>query len=365
MASGSESQDDMDPGKPNDDDNIIIDNRYLLIKSSEYKIGTGRFHDTYYGIDRSTHQHFAIKYNHHNNRHEDAYLRWQYAHYLKMKSGIGIPNIHWHGEINGYKIIVMDLFDATLQQLFDFCDQRFSFKTILTIANKLLTTIEHIHTRKCLYRNINPIHFCLKKNDIYFVGFGNVNYYINPRTQRHLPCTEYQSKDKTKTMRNVQRYASINEHLGYQLSRRDDLESIGNVLLYFLYKGKLPWSGLDSSDSVANKKMTILIQDLCKDFPKQFEIYMRYCRDLQFENKPNYDYLRKLFKDLYHKNGYNKEEFVWDWDQKKLVLISAYCRHLQLGVSKDVVKLISEYVVPVFRNSYQRNNHHQVKHDVV
>eukprot|EP01083_Nonionella_stella_P084088 232671_1 len=357
MASGSESQDDMDPGKPNDDDNIIIDNRYLLIKSSEYKIGTGRFHDTYYGMDRSTHQHVAIKYNHHNNRHVDVYLRWQHMHYLKMKSVIGIPNMHWYGEINGYKIIVMDLFEATLQQLFDFCDRRFSLKTILIIADKLISTIECIHTKECVYRNINPIHFCLKKNDIYFVGFGNVNYYINPRTRQHLPCTQHMK------MKNVQRYASINEHLGYQLSRRDDLESVGNVLLYFLYKGKLPWSGLDSSDSVANKKMTILIQDLCKDFPKQFEIYMRYCRDLKFENKPNYDYLRKLFKDLYHKNGYNKEEFVWDWDQKKLMLIFGYCRRLY--IPEDVVKLISEYVIPAIQNSYQRNNRDQVKHDVV
>eukprot|EP01084_Bolivina_argentea_P172971 299595_1 len=347
---------------------IIINNQYSFIKSPIYTIGTGFYHDTYYGMDTSTNQHVAIKCNHHNNKHENVYLKWQYQKYKSMKGGLGIPNIHWFGQIDGYYIVIMDLFDATLKQLFTFCDRNFSLKTILMIANKLLLTIEHIHNTKNIYRNVNPMHFVVKQRDIYFVGFGNVNYYINPKTQKHIRFM------KGLRMKNVRRYASVNEHLGSQISRRDDLESIGYVLLYFLCNGKLPWSGLkrtSEKDVIGETKINIPMEYLCKRFniPKEFELYLTYCRTLKFEEKPNYDYLKQLFNDLNAQKEYDKEQFIWDWDLRKLVLIHGYYRVMNENksmLSIDIIQLISTYIIPIFDKPHQSTNStSKRKYDIV
>lgn len=61
------------------------------------------------------------------------------------------------------------------------------------------------------------------------------------------------------------------------------------------------------------KKLATSIENLVKGFPVEFGTYLAYCRNLRFDEKPDYTYLRKLFKDLFKRSGY-EQDYVYDWD---------------------------------------------------
>lgn len=113
------------------------------------------------------------------------------------------------------------------------------------------------------------------------------------------------------------RYASINSLKGIRHSRRDDLESIGYVLLYFL-NGSLPWQGLTAVsygelyEKICETKISC-IEKICEKFPDEFYTYIQYCRNLQYEDQPDYNYLRDLFKNLFIKLGY-EYDYKYDWN---------------------------------------------------
>ena len=137
----------------------------------------------------------------------------------------------------------------------------------------------------------------------------------------HLPPSSTIDTRPLTTTIHTRRYASISNHMGIETSRRDDLESIGYILIYFLV-GKLPWQGLRAGNTaqkhqlILDKKMSTSIENLCVGCPRQFADYMRYCRALKFDAKPNIAYLRGLFRDL-HKEKYNSEyTFEWDWERQ-------------------------------------------------
>ncbi len=134
---------------------------------------------------------------------------------------------------------------------------------------------------------------------IFCVDFGLSKRYRHPKNLQHIPHRDGRSLTGTP------RYASINNHLGIEQSRRDDLESIGYVLIYFL-KGSLPWQGLKAKNAqkkyrlILEKKQQVSIAQLCQGCPSQFAEFLAYTRSLKFDAKPDIPYLRKLFRDLYH-----------------------------------------------------------------
>ncbi|KAB8495648.1 hypothetical protein FH972_025390 [Carpinus fangiana] len=121
---------------------------------------------------------------------------------------------------------------------------------------------------------------------------------------------------ENKNLPGTARYASVNTHLGVEQSKRDDLESLGYVLMYFL-RGSLPWQGLKAGtkkqkyDKISEKKMLTPIEVLCKSYPSEFTSYFHYCRSLRFEDKPDYTYLKRLFRDLFIREGY-QFDYVFD-----------------------------------------------------
>ena len=159
-----------------------------------------------------------------------------------------------------------------------------------------------------------------KQHLVYAIDFGLAKRYRDPKTGDHIPYRD------GKNLTGTARYASVNTHLGIEQSCRDDLESIGFVLMYF-NRGSLPWQGLaaktkkEKYDKIRDKKASTTVDTLCKGFPEEFAIYLNYCQKLNFDQKPDYNYVRKLFKDLFIKKGYESDS-IFDWhllkaDKKK------------------------------------------------
>ena len=136
-------------------------------------------------------------------------------------------------------------------------------------------------------------------------------HYRDPKTKVHIPYRE------RKSLSGTARYMSINTHLGREQSRRDDLESLGHVFMYFL-RGGLPWQGLRAAtnkqkyEKIGEKKQTTPIIELCEGFPEEFAIYMNYVRKLGFEETPDYDFLRELFSKVLKTLG-EPEDGIFDW----------------------------------------------------
>ena len=196
--------------------------------------------------------------------------------------------------------------------------RKFNLKTILMIADQMLLRIEYIHHKSFLHRDIKPDNFLIglgrKANLIHFIDFGLAKKYRDPKTHQHIPYRE------NKNLTGTARYASINTHLGIEQSRRDDLEALGYVLMYFL-RGSLPWQGLKAAtkkqkyDMISEKKMSTPVEALCRSYPSEFGTYLNYCRSLKFADKPDYSYLRKMFKDLFFREGF-ADDHNFDWTLK-------------------------------------------------
>lgn len=292
---------------------LRVGNKYRLGR----KIGSGSFGDIYLGTDISNGEEVAIKLECVKTKHPQLHIESKI--YRMMQGGVGIPVVKWCGAEGDYNVMVMELLGPSLEDLFNFCSRKFSLKTVLLLADQLISRIEYIHSKNFIHRDVKPDNFLMglgkKGNLVYLIDFGLAKKYRDARTHQHIPYRE------NKNLTGTARYASINTHLGIEQSRRDDMESLGYVFMYFL-RGSLPWQGLKAAtkrqkyERISEKKMSTPIEELCKGFPSEFATYLNFCRSLRFDDKPDYSYLRQLFRNLFHRQGFTYD-YVFDWNMLK------------------------------------------------
>ena len=191
-----------------------------------------------------------------------------------MKDEEGFPKIFGFGSHGEANYIAMEVLGPNISTLYDYCSNHFSLQTVLLIAIQCIDLIEKLHNKCYLHRDVKPENFLIgieeNTNKIFMIDFGLSKRYKDFNGD-HIQYSE------NKNLTGTARYASINSHLGIEQSRRDDLESLGYMLVYLLKKN-LPWQGINDSSKemkykkILEKKMSIPIEVLCKDLPSKFLI---------------------------------------------------------------------------------------------
>jgi serine/threonine protein kinase len=217
-----------------------------------------------------------------------------FQYYLR---NIGIPKVISFGKTRNYNILVETLLGKTINKLFEINNNPESkMKDMCMAAIQIIDRIEFIHSKNIIHRDIKPDNFLVGNPDtslIYIIDFGLCKKYRSSRTGKHIIFS------KNKKFFGTFEFCSIHTMKGLEMTRRDDMESIGYMLI-FLITGTLPWFGIEGScseryEKVYKIKANISNEDLCKGLPIEMCKYMKYVKSLKYEENPDYDYLRRLF----------------------------------------------------------------------
>ena len=282
------------------------------------QISQGSYSVIYEGINIENDERVAIKLESRNTSNENQILEREIFYLYLLRHTPGIVKIITTGKTKKYNILIEPLLGPTLYTLFLDHNKNFTIKDICQIAIQCITRLESVHKKGIIHCDIKPENFLIGLRDkriIYLIDFGLSKKYRSDRTKKHIQFTI------TKTMIGTARYASMNALSGLQLSRRDDLESLSYVILYFLTK-KLPWQGITAKSldkrykKIYEKKSELESWEKFKIIPIEIQNFVKYCRNLGFSEEPNYKLMKKFFYDLLDKMELEDDKnFSWIIDK--------------------------------------------------
>lgn len=291
--------------------NQVINSQFTVLR----RIGSGSFGQVFEGREKTSQKAVAIKLEPVGTNHQ--YLLYE-AKLIRTLQGIrGVPKVRWSGTEGDYNVLVMDLLGLNLGKQFTACQLKFMTKDLVQVAVQLLDRLEAIHEKCYIHRDIKPENFTLGlgplKDLIYIIDFGLAKKYCDPKTMQHVPFRE------NKGLTGTARYASVNSHLGLEQSRRDDLEAVLYVIVFFM-KGKLPWQGIvaktkpEKYSKIMEKKLNISVEMLCKGLPEEVTASLKYIKSLRFDEQPNYLYLRSSLLKIAEREQV-RIDHIFEWKQ--------------------------------------------------
>ena len=332
---------------------IRVGGRYRLGK----KIGTGAFGEIFEGTDIFDNSSVAIKLEHNSVKYPQLLFE---AKLLKSIPSTGIPVMHWFGIAGEYNAMVMDLLGQNLEDLYNYCAKNFTLKTIIMIIIQMIERLKHVHDNHYIHRDIKPENFLIGKDNtektIYLIDFGLAKRYRDEYTQIHIPLKE------NRNLTGTARYASCNAHNGLEQSRRDDMESIAYVILYFFRK-KLPWQGLKCKDKnekhakIKELKMSITPEKLFEGIPKEFADYLTMVKKLGFEDEPAYKSYIQMFNKLFKAKEFEMD-YIYDWvtvkNNTNILKDASLVQSAEISQKKDDDKKVNSTIEP--NNGNEENN---------
>jgi len=285
---------------------VIIDGKYKILK----KLGEGSFGKIFSGINNNTKEEVAIKIEQDSS---SSVLKNEARMYTALREIEGIPNIRAWGKEGKFNYLVIDHLGKSLEELKNNSSGKLSLKTVLLMGLQMITRMEAIHSYGILHRDIKPDNFLIgndNKNVLYLIDFGLSKAYL--KKGKHVAI------ERNRNITGTARYVSINVHKGILPSRRDDMESIGYILLYLL-NGDLPWQGLtvkkeDKNKLIGDIKSNIKLWELYSDtIPGEIFLFIEYCKKLHYDEEPDYQYLKNIINNLFLHKGFkcdNKNMFI-------------------------------------------------------
>jgi casein kinase 1 len=282
------------------------------------RIGGGSFGEIYKAVDTKTKEMVAVKLEPVVSKVPQLVYEARVLQFLQRKCiYVGIPEIRWYGSEGDFNVMVMELLGPSLEKLFSHCAKKFSPRTVCMLADQMLSRLEFLHARSFIHRDIKPENFVMglgkKAHHVYIIDFGLAKRYRDQKTEKHITFRE------GKRLTGTARYVSVNTHLGMEQSRRDDLESLAYVLIYFA-AGTLPWIGKGGAkgdkqekyERIAEHKAALSPEALCKLQPSPLYHFLVYARSLQFAEDPDYDKCRGFFR-AHMQDEFWPNDFKFDW----------------------------------------------------
>ena len=297
-------------------DLFLKENKYIFKKYKPIKkIGVGSFGNVYSIIRLKDKSVFAMKTEKINTKEKmlesEAYILYN------LQKGFGIPKLITYGHIKNYNILIETLLGDSLENIFIKRKVKCNIIDVCSIGIQIIDRLEWIHSKNIIYRDIKPENFLVGINDpnvIYIIDFGLCKKYRSSKTGKHiLP------KKNTKFNGNF-KFSSSNAIKGKEPSRRDDIISLGYMLIY-LIKKELPWDYTFKENKIISSKYfeLIYLKDTNADgalfsgLPYEFKEFMLYAENLKFEEDPNYSYLRSILNKIIVNNNYSYKIYHFSW----------------------------------------------------
>jgi casein kinase 1 len=270
-------------------------------------IGTGSYGSVYVGTHHliATTKRVAVKL------HTDKFLLdrevqiYQYLwKYIKQghSPGLRIPRLLWNGSTDSgtHEALVMERLGHSLDRLFDASNKRWSVATVCWVACEALQLLQGLHALGIVHRDIKPDNFAIgydgaKRTQLHIFDFGLSSQYI-AQDGTHSPVKEGVSLIGT------MRYASVHNHDGVRQSRRDDLEALFYVLMYFA-NGTLAWKAAAGIADRAEKSAAMRQSKVAltaADVPEALRGFFAYVKGLGYTDTPCYDEWIAVFRESSH-----------------------------------------------------------------